>query len=71
MTTASIKLDEASENDRLSEILALAPPVGWHRDPWRQHDLRYHDGRQWTEHVTHFGPVPCQGCDLGTQPIVR
>ncbi|MDH4363587.1 MAG: DUF2510 domain-containing protein [Acidimicrobiia bacterium] len=42
-----------------------APPVaakGWHDDPWRNHDLRYHDGTGWTEHVTHFGPVPCPGC---------
>lgn len=35
---------------------------GWHSDPQNLHDLRFHDGRQWTEHVTHFGPVPCQGC---------
>ena len=36
---------------------------GWHADPWRRHDLRYHDGRSWTDHVTHFGPVPCRGCN--------
>jgi len=35
---------------------------GWHDDPWHRHDLRYHDGDGWTEHVTHFGPVPCTGC---------
>jgi hypothetical protein len=42
-----------------------APPVaakGWHDDPWHHHELRYHDGAGWTEHVTHFGPVPCAGC---------
>ena len=36
---------------------------GWHADPLNQHDLRFHDGRIWTEHVTHFGPVPCHGCN--------
>ncbi len=36
---------------------------GWHADPLNQHDLRYHDGETWTEHATHFGPVPCQGCN--------
>ena len=35
---------------------------GWHDDPFDQHELRYHDGNGWTEHVTHLGPVPCQGC---------
>lgn len=36
---------------------------GWHADPFDQHELRYHDGTRWTEHVTHFGPVPCSGCN--------
>ena len=36
---------------------------GWHADPLAKHDLRFHDGDDWTEHVTHFGPVPCQGCN--------
>jgi hypothetical protein len=40
----------------------LAATKGWHRDPEGRHDLRYHDGHHWTEHVTHFGPVPCTGC---------
>jgi hypothetical protein len=35
---------------------------GWHSDPEGLHDLRFHDGSRWTEHVTHFGPVPCRGC---------
>lgn len=38
-------------------------PKGWHSDPEAKHDLRFHDGNGWTEHVTHFGPVPCQGCN--------
>ena len=36
--------------------------AGWHPDPRGQHDLRYFDGRRWTEHVTHHGPTPCSGC---------
>ena len=39
-----------------------AQSAGWFPDPKRQHHLRYHDGRGWTEHVTHFGPAPCDGC---------
>lgn len=41
-----------------------AEPVtaGWHDDPMGEHQLRYHDGEGWTEHVTHFGPRPCAGC---------
>jgi hypothetical protein len=35
---------------------------GWHDDPRGEHKLRYHDGDTWTEHTTHFGPVPCHGC---------
>ena len=45
--------------------LAPAPITtdrGWHDDPFDQHALRFHDGNEWTEHVTHHGPVPCQGC---------
>ena len=35
---------------------------GWHDDPRGEHKLRFHDGTGWTEHTTHFGPVPCAGC---------
>lgn len=41
---------------------APATAKGWHEDPRHLHDLRYHDGSGWTDHVTHFGPVPCTGC---------
>jgi hypothetical protein len=34
---------------------------GWHDDPLSLHALRFHDGLEWTEHVTHHGPVPCPG----------
>ncbi len=35
---------------------------GWHADPMAIHKLRWHDGEEWTGHVTHFGPVPCHEC---------
>lgn len=40
----------------------VAAAKGWHADPLGDHDMRYHDGDEWTKHVTHFGPVPCRGC---------
>lgn len=41
------------------------PVTGWHPDPRGRHELRYFDGRRWSDHVTHFGPVPCTGCTIG------
>ncbi len=35
---------------------------GWFSDPLGQHNLRYFDGVDWTDHVTHFGPTPCTSC---------
>lgn len=35
---------------------------GWFADPTGQHKQRFHNGVHWTEHTTHFGPVPCRGC---------
>ncbi len=35
---------------------------GWHLDPRSEHNLRYHNGVAWTQHCTHHGPTPCQGC---------
>lgn len=29
--------------------------MGWHEDPWQRHQLRFHDGAQWTEHVADGG----------------
>lgn len=46
-------------------VTATLTAKGWHEDPWHLHDLRYHDGSGWTDHVTHFGPVPCTGCGCG------
>lgn len=47
--------------DRRATVLP-ALVKGWHEDPLGHHHLRYHDGNGWTEHVTHFGPVPCGSC---------
>jgi len=30
-------------------------PAGWHPDPFLRHQLRYSDGRRWTEHVADDG----------------
>lgn len=36
--------------------------AGWYPDPEQRHNLRYFDGQDWTDHVTHYGPTPCGGC---------
>ncbi|MGF1595982.1 MAG: DUF2510 domain-containing protein [Acidimicrobiales bacterium] len=46
----------------------LAGLKGWHADPLGHHALRYHDGAEWTRHVTHYGPVPCRGCADDIRP---
>lgn len=38
---------------------------GWFPDPLGLHNLRYFDGADWTDHVTHFGPTPCPSCAHG------
>lgn len=37
---------------------------GWFDDPTGEHHQRFFDGEQWTDHVTHTGPLPCSGCQL-------
>ncbi len=34
----------------------------WYPDPTGSHRLRYFNGIDWTDAVTHFGPIPCHGC---------
>jgi len=62
-TTASTTISSSFT----AEVLPAPTPTkverGWHTDPFDQHDLRFHDGSDWTDHVTHFGPVPCRGCN--------
>lgn len=38
-------------------MMGTAASAGWHPDPAGRHDLRYWDGRQWTEHVSDGGAV--------------
>lgn len=47
---------------RIASHAASQTKKGWLEDPLGQHKFRFHDGQQWTEHTTHFGPVPCLGC---------
>jgi hypothetical protein len=42
--------------------VAAGVGAGWFVDPFGVHELRWFDGRQWSGHVTHFGPVPCEAC---------
>lgn len=45
--------------DQPADVLSYP---GWYPDPTEQHHLRYFDGTEWTDHVTHHGPEPCGGC---------
>ena len=36
-------------------VVGAPPDAGWHADPSRRHELRYWDGRAWTEHVSDQG----------------
>lgn len=38
------------------------PPAGWYADPGRRHELRFWDGKGWTEHVSDGGE---RGIDPG------
>jgi hypothetical protein len=48
----------------------------WHPDPYRRHELRFHDGAVWTEHVSDRGvpavdTVPVAGGPLSRPPEAR
>lgn len=60
-TTTSIT---GSVTDRPTFLVPQSVVKGWHDDPMAIHKQRWHDGAEWTEHVTHFGPVPCHSCSL-------
>ncbi len=51
---------ETRSHDATTERRKLT--AGWHNDPKGHHRLRYFDGDEWTDHVTHFGPTPCLRC---------
>ena len=57
---------QASSMTTTMTLNRITTAKGWHTDPLAEHDLRFNDGDTWTEHVTHFGPVPCQGCNRAT-----
>lgn len=60
MTTATIFTDTLPARDEHSTVPVVGK--GWHPDPMAIHKFRWHDGTEWTGHVTHYGPVPCRHC---------
>ena len=30
---------------------------GWHDDPYDRFQARWHNGKKWTKHISHFGAV--------------
>ncbi len=60
--TIRIVADAARPNAARTISLLEPTEKGWFNDPMGQHKFRFHDGLEWTEHTTHFGPVPCLGC---------
>lgn len=45
----------ATSGPSSSASFAPTPNTGWHPDPTGRHELRYHDGRQWTDAVASAG----------------
>ena len=60
MTTIDIQTDHETVALNATELAHTTS--GWFRDPMSLHDKRYFDGNEWTNHVTHRGPTPCEGC---------
>ncbi|MEZ5228102.1 MAG: DUF2510 domain-containing protein [Acidimicrobiales bacterium] len=60
MTTFETRPGDVTSTDPSSAADVTA--AGWYSDPFGQHRMRYFSGTEWTDHVTHFGPTPCQGC---------
>jgi len=58
------KLEPAADQQSFGAAPTMTMTVdpGWYQDPYEVHKLRYFDGNEWTGHVTHAGPVPCQHC---------
>lgn len=45
-----------------NQVTTSTTQAGWFDDPQGEHAKRYFNGTDWTTHVTHFGPSPCEGC---------
>jgi len=48
--------------EQRTDTLAKPVTAGWFEDPSGDHKLRYFNGEDWTSHVTHYGPMPCDKC---------
>lgn len=60
-----LRVDDMTATMKFAEAEYLGPQTkGWHPDPLGDHDQRFHDGQEWTQHVTHYGPVPCNRCNV-------
>ena len=53
--TVSSGVAEVSADAGQPAAAAGAAPAGWYSDPSSRFELRYWDGNQWTEHVSHAG----------------
>lgn len=51
-------------SDAATATRAASAPRWW-PDPWQRHQSRFHDGRQWTEHVADGGR-----CSIDSTPVV-
>ena len=48
----------------------MQPPAGWFDDPFRRHERRYWDGRQWTHHVASHGTQQIDPPGTGEPPVI-
>lgn len=54
----ALQQHDLEEDERMSNQPPQQPgaPAGaWHPDPYHRHELRYHDGVNWTQHVSSHG----------------
>ena len=63
MTTLETETGTVYSRGTLASEAMFREP-GWFNDPSGLHQLRYFDGIDWTEHVTHSGPTPCERCSI-------
>lgn len=61
-TTFAPTAPASSGSDQSTVFVPAVVAKGWHADPMAIHKMRWHDGTEWTGHVTHYGPVPCHHC---------